>query len=60
MMVTVPSSLCARFSPSFAIEDDFVVLADVGDDGIDVGLRVAEDEGADDDVRCLSRGDAIK
>ena len=47
----------------FAFQGDFVVLADVDDDGVDVCLLVAEDEGVidvDDDVRCLSRGDAIK
>jgi len=46
-----------------AIQGYFVVLADVGDDSVDVGLRVAEDKGVvdvNDDVRCLSGGDAIK
>jgi hypothetical protein len=39
------------------------VLADVGDNSVDVGLRIAEDKGVvdtDDDVRGLSCGDAIK
>ena len=62
-IIIIVCKIRSQETGGFAIQGDFIVLGDVGDDGVDIGLRVAKDEGVvdvDDDVRCLSRGDAIK
>jgi hypothetical protein len=59
--VTVLSALCARLSPRKLC--NCVVFADACDHGLDVGVRVAEDEGVInvyDDVRCYGCGDLVE